>query len=168
VNRSRAETQEIFMRHRSPLMRVDLSSIPERSQILAARLIVVRTPERVGGDRDALKKPTMWVVEPCNRPWVEHEVNAFQYAKEKFWKQVGGFHWADDPDFLPVFLAHGPGRGKVNWWDFTLAVRFWTNGDHPNHGFMLHGDALDYMTGYTSKAKDMKNRPAVLVIYDPK
>jgi hypothetical protein len=163
-NQSRAETQEIFMRHRSPLMRVDLSSIPTGSHILAARLIVVRARE----DRDPHKNPTMWVVEPCNRPWEEHEVNAFQYAKDKFWKQIGGFHWANDPDFLPVFLAYGPGRGKVNWWDFTRAVRFWTSGDHPNHGFMLHGDAQDYMIGHTSKAKDIKNRPAVLVIYEPK
>jgi hypothetical protein len=80
-NVGRAETQEIFMRHRSPLMRVDLSSIPAGSQVLAARLIVVRAT--VDG-RDALNNPTMWVVEPCNRPWEEHEVNAFQYAKDKF------------------------------------------------------------------------------------
>jgi hypothetical protein len=163
-NRSQGETQEIFMRHRSPLMRVDLSSMPAGSQILAARLIVVRARE----ERDPRKNPTMWVVEPCNRPWEEREVNAFQYARDKFWKEVGGFHWGDDPDFLPVFLAYGPGRGKVNWWDFTQAVRFWTSGDHPNHGFMLHGDSQDYMTGYTRKAKDVKNRPAVLVIYEPK
>jgi hypothetical protein len=163
-NRGRDETQEIFMRHRSPLMRVDFSSIPTGSNILAAQLIVVRARE----DRDPRKAPTMWVVEPCNRPWVEHEVNAFQYAKDKFWKQVGGFHWGDDPDFLPVFLAYGPGRGKVNWWDFTLAVRFWTSGDHPNHGFMLHGDTHDYMTAYTRETKDIRNRPAVLVVYEPK
>jgi hypothetical protein len=163
-NQSRAETQEIFMRHRSPLMRVDLSSIPTGSDILAAQLIVVRARE----DRDPRKIPTMWVVEPCNRPWEEHEVNAFQYAKDKFWTQVGGFHWGKDPDFLPLFLAYGPGRGKVNWWDFTLAVRFWTSGEHPNRGLMLHGNSHDYMTGYTSKAKDISNRPAVLVIYEPK
>jgi hypothetical protein len=163
-NQGRAETQEIFMRHRSPLMRVDLATIPTGSQILAARLIVVRARN----DRDPRKNPTMWVVEPCNRPWEEYEVNAFQYAKDKFWKQVGGFHWGDDPDFLPIFLAYGPGRGKVNWWDFTLAVRFWTTGEHPNHGFMLHGDSHDYMTAYTREAKDIKNRPAVLVIYEPK
>jgi hypothetical protein len=167
-NQSRGETQEIFMRHRSPLMRVDLSSIPTGSQILAARLIVVRATDKVTDDRDPRKNPTMWVVEPCNRPWEEHEVNAFQYARDRFWKQVGGFHWGDDPDFLPMFLAYGPGRGKVNWWDFTQAVRFWTGGEHPNHGFMLHGDSRDYMTGYTSKARDVKNRPAVLVIYEPK
>ena len=47
-------------------------------------------------------------------------------------------------------------------------MRFWTSGDHPNHGFMLHGDSTDYMTGYTSKARDIKTRPAVLVIYVPK
>jgi hypothetical protein len=164
VNQGKADTQEIFMRHRSPLMRVDLSSIPTGSRILAAQLVVVRARE----DRDPHKNPTMWVVEPCNRPWEEYEVNTFQYARDKFWKQVGGFHWGDDPDFLPVFLAYGPGRGKVNWWDFTLAVRFWTSGDHPNHGFMLHGDAIDYMTAYTRKTKEVKNRPAVLVIYEPK
>jgi hypothetical protein len=165
-NRSRDQTQEIFMRHRSPLMRVDLSSIPTGSAILAARLIVVRATDTYA--TDPRKNPTMWVVEPCNRPWKEHEVNAFQYAKDKFWKEVGGFHWGDDPDFLPVFLAYGPGRGKVNWWDFTRAVRYWTNGKHPNHGFMLHGDARDYMVGYPRKAKDLLNRPAVLVIYEPK
>ena len=74
----------------------------------------------------------------------------------------------DDPDFLPTFLAYGPGRGKVSWWDFTRAVRYWTTGDHPNHGFMLHGDARDYMTSYTREAKERKHRPAVLVIYQPK
>lgn len=163
-NRGRAETQEIFMRHRSPLMRVDLSSIPTGSQILAARLLVVRATE----DRDPRKNPTMWVVEPCNRPWDEDEVNTFQYAKDKFWKDVGGFHWTDDPDFLPVFLAYGPGRAKVNSWDFTEAVRFWTGGEHTNHGFMLHGDSRDYMNGFTREAKVIKNRPAVLVIYEPK
>jgi hypothetical protein len=163
-NQSRTETHEIFMRHRSPLMRVDLSSIPTGSQILAARLIVVRARN----DRDPQKNPTMWVVEPCSRPWEESEVNAFQYAKGKFWKQVGGFHWGDDSDFPPVFLAYGPGRGKVNWWDFTLAVQYWTSSDHPNHGFMLHGDSRDYMIAYTRKARDIENRPAVLVIYEPK
>jgi hypothetical protein len=163
-NRGRAETHEVFMRHRSPLMRVDLSSIPLGSKILAARLIVVRA----GKERDPRKGPTMWVVEPCNRPWEEHEVNAFQYAAGKFWKEVGGFHWGDDPDFLPVFLAYGPGRGKVNWWDFTQAVRYWTRGDHPNHGFMLHGDSRDYMTAYTREAREVASRPAVLVIYEPK
>jgi hypothetical protein len=163
-NRSRGETQEFFMRHRSPLMRVDLSSIPTRSKILAAGLLVVRARM----DRDPVKNPTMWVVEPCNRPWEEHEVNAFQYANGKLWKQVGGFQWGDDPDFLPTFLAYGPGQGKVTWWDFTQAVRYWASGDHPNHGFMLHGDSHDYMTAYTRKAKDVANRPAVLVIYEPK
>jgi hypothetical protein len=163
-NRGRAEAQEVFMRHRSPLMQVDLTSLPAGSEILAARLVVVRARD----ERDPRKNPTMWVVEPCNRSWDEYEVNAFQYAKDKFWKEVGGFHWAEDPDFLPVFLAYGPAQGKVSWWDFTRAVRFWTNGDHVNHGFMLHGDSNDYMTCHTREAQELKNRPAVLVIYEPK
>ena len=52
----------------------------------------------------------MWVVEPCNRAWEEYEVNAFQYARDKFWKEIGGSIRDDDPDFLPTFLAFGPGR----------------------------------------------------------
>ena len=50
----------------------------------------------------------------------------------------------DDPHFWPTFLAYGPGRGKVNDWDFTEAVRFWADGKHANRGFMLHGDSHDY------------------------
>jgi hypothetical protein len=110
----------------------------------------------------------MWVVEPCNRPWEEYEVNAFEYARDKFWKDVGGMDWGDDGDFAPTFLAHGPGQGKVNTWDFTEAVRYWTEGKHPNHGFMLHGDSHDYMIAHSREAKEVKDRPAVLVIYERK
>ena len=47
----------------SPLMRVDLSSIPTGSSILAeARLVVVRASDKVLDDHDPTKKPTMWVV----------------------------------------------------------------------------------------------------------
>jgi hypothetical protein len=166
-NEGKSGTYEVFMRHRSPLMRVDLSSIPTGSQILAARLIVVRS-SKINEDRDPEKIPTMWVVEPCNRPWEETEVNAFEYAKDKFWKEVGGYHWGEDPDFLPVFLSRGPSQGKVNTWDFAEAVRFWTDGKHTNHGFMLHGDSHDYMIAHSRRATGFKERPAVLVIYEPK
>ncbi|HMF18594.1 MAG TPA: DNRLRE domain-containing protein [Gemmataceae bacterium] len=167
-NRGKSATHEIFMRHRSPLMRVDMSSIPAKSHILAAKLIVVRANDKIQDDHNPHKKPTMWVVEPCNRPWHEYEVNAFEYARDKFWKAVGGMHWDKDADFAPVFLAHGPGQGKVNVWDFTEAVRYWTGGKHPNHGFMLHGDSHDYMIGFSREAKNISDRPAVLVIYEPK
>lgn len=169
-NRGREASHEIFMRHRSPLMRVDLASIPAGANVLAAQLVVVKTSDRVLDDHDPGRRPTMWVVEPCNRPWDEYEVNAFQYARDKFWKDIGGFHRGDeDPDFLPIFLGFGPGRpGKVSTWDFTQAVRFWTDGRHDNHGFILHGDGADYMTAHTREAADIKNRPAVLVIYVPK
>jgi hypothetical protein len=168
-NRGHSATQEIFMRHRSPLMRVDFDSIPKGSNILAAELVIVRTAERTGEENNPARQPSMWVVEPCNRPWEEYEVDAFQYAKDKFWKDIGGYHWQDDVDFLPIFLAWGPGRpGKVNTWDFVHAVRFWTDGKHVNHGFMLHGDSHDYMTAHSREAAEIKNRPAVLVIYVPK
>jgi hypothetical protein len=167
-NHGKAAAQEVFMRHRSALVRVDLSSVPEGSTILAARLVVVRANDKYLDDHNPEKKPTLWVVEPCNRPWEENEVNAFEYAHDRFWKAVGGMHWGEDPDFLPVFLAYGPGQGKVNSWDFAEAVRFWTDGKHANHGFMLHGDSHDYMTAHSREAKDLKDRPAVLVIYEPK
>jgi hypothetical protein len=74
----------------------------------------------------------------------------------------------DDPDFWPTFLAYGPGRGTVNDWDFTEAVRFWADGKHANRGFMLHGDSHDYMIAHTREAKEVKGRPAVLLVYEPK
>jgi hypothetical protein len=168
-NRGRDASHEVFMRHRSPLMRVDLASIPPGSNVLAAQLVIVRTSDKVLDDHDPGKRPTMWVVEPCNRPWDEYEVNAFQYAKDRFWKDVGGHHTGDaDPDFLPVFLAFGPGRpGRVNTWDFTQAVRFWTTGTNANHGFMLHGDSADYMRAHTREAAAVTDRPAVYVSYVP-
>ena len=45
--------------------------IPAGSTILAAQLLVVRANARILDDHDPEKKPTMWVVEPCNRPWHE-------------------------------------------------------------------------------------------------
>jgi hypothetical protein len=165
LNTGKAATQEIFMRHRTALMRVDLSSIPPGAKVLAARLLIVRAVS--GTEVHNPKQPNLWVVEPCNRPWQEYEVNAMEYAKDKFWKEIGGFHWGEDPDFLPIFLAYGPGQPGVNIWDFTEAVRFWTSGAHPNHGFMLHGDSKDYMMAHAREAKEIKDRPAVLVIYEP-
>jgi hypothetical protein len=111
----------------------------------------------------------MWVAEPCNRPWEEYEVNAYEYAKDKFWKAIGGMYYGADPDFLPVYLAHGPSQGKVNTWDFTHAVRFWTDGKHANHGFMLHGNAGDWFPrAHSREATAVKDRPAIWVIYEPR
>jgi hypothetical protein len=160
-------TYEVFMRHRSPLMQVDLSFLPKDANILAATLLIVRS----GGlkEHDPQAGPTMWVVEPCNRPWVETEVNAYEYAKDKFWKVIGGMSWSEqDPDFRPLFLAHGPSQGKVNTWDFADAMRYWTSKGHENHGFLLHGDSKDYIMAYSREADDVKNRPAVYLIYEAK
>src|SRR5262249_17413680 len=41
-NQGKRASHEIFMRHRSPLMRVDLSSVPRGARILAAELVIVR------------------------------------------------------------------------------------------------------------------------------
>ena len=168
ANRGKSATHEIFMRHRSPLMRVDLSSIPAGADVLAAKLVVIRANPKFLDDHNPDAKPTMWVVEPCNRPWVEYEVNAYEFAKDKFWRTLGGVTGGEDPDFEPIFLAHGPGQGKVNTWDFTDAVRYWTDGKHANHGFMLHGDSHDYITGWSRESPEQRNRPAVLVVYEPR
>jgi len=161
ANFGKADQVESFMRHRGELMQVDLSSIPKGANILAARLIKIRA----GGE--AVTKPNLFVAEPCNRLWEENEVNGYEYAKDKFWKAIGGMYYGPDPDFLPLFLAFGPAQGAVNVWDFTRAVRFWTDGQHPNHGFFLHGDSGYYWRAFTREAKDIRNRPAVVVIYDP-
>jgi hypothetical protein len=166
-NHGRAAAHEIFMRHRSPLMRVDLSAIPAGSTVLAAKLLIVRA-RPASKEHDPEARPSMWVAEPCNRPWGEYEVNAYEYARDRFWKAVGGMYYGDDPDFLPVYLGHGPGGGRVNTWDFTAAVRFWTDGRHANHGFMLHGDGRDYIYGHTREARNPEDRPALLVIYEPR
>ncbi|MFO0966758.1 MAG: DNRLRE domain-containing protein [Gemmataceae bacterium] len=166
TNEGRHAGHEVFMRHRSPLMRVDLSSIPKGSTILDARLLVVRNYDKPIKEHNP-EQPNMWVVEPCNRPWEEYEVNAYEYAKDKFWKAIGGMYYGPDPDFLPIYLAHGPSQGKVNVWDFTEAVRFWTDGKHENHGFMLHGDAGDWFArAHAREAAEVRNRPAALVIYE--
>ncbi|HUR38166.1 MAG TPA: hypothetical protein VM222_01680, partial [Planctomycetota bacterium] len=168
-NGGRKETAEMFMRHRSPLQRVDLSSIPRGATIHSARLIVCRAGEAPDAEHDPLTHPTMWVAEPCNRAWVETEVNAYEYARDKFWKAIGGQYYGDDPDFHSVYLAYGPGRGRVGVWDFTEAVRYWTDGAHENHGFMLHGDGKDWMgRACFREYPDVRRRPAVLVVYEPK
>jgi hypothetical protein len=165
-NLGKRASHEVFMRHRSPLMQVDLSSIPKGAEILAGQLVILRA-NAPSKEHNPEEKPTMWVAEPCNRPWEEYEVNAYEYARDKFWREIGGRYYGDDPDFLPFFLAYGPGCGKVNVWDFTEAVRFWTSGGHANHGFMLHGDSHDYMIAHSREAAEVKNRPAVMVVYDP-
>ncbi len=153
------ETLEVFMRHRSVLMKVDLSAIPPKARILAARLILTRTEAKLP------MKPAMWIAEPCLRPWNEEEANGYEYAKGKLWKAVNGTYYGEDPDFLPIFLAHGVGGAPVNTWDFTEAVKFWTDGKHENHGFMLHGDSQDYMRIHSRESRDATKRPALAIIF---
>lgn len=163
---SLGETVEVFMRHRSVLMRTELGSIPKNAKVLAGRLVVTRAG---AADLKVPEKPNMWVTEPCNREWDATAANCYFFAKGKRWKGVSGLYYGQDPDFLPVFLSHGPaGGGAVSVWDFTEALTFWLDGKHANHGFFLHGDANDYMRMLTPKAKNLKERPALMVIYEPR
>jgi hypothetical protein len=161
-----SETVEVFMRHRSVLMRADLASIPQDAKVLAAKLVITRVQ---AADLKAPEKPNLWVAEPCNRDWDETQANCYFFAKGRLWKGVSGLYYGAEPDFWPVFLSHGPaGGGAVSAWDFTEAVKFWLDGKYANHGFFLHGDSNDYMRMYTPRAKDLKQRPALMVIYEPK
>jgi hypothetical protein len=161
------------LRGRPALSRVDLTSIPRDSAILAAQLVLVRSYPLV---KDWDSKHTFFVAECCNRPWQATEVNTFEYAKDHFWKEPMGCSWdGDDPDFLPMLIAYGPSQGTANFWDFTEAVKWWTEGEgegkHPNHGFTLYnspGPAADWLGVYTQRAKEVRQRPAKLVIYEPK
>ena len=159
------DTVEAFMRHRSVLMQADLSSIPKDATILAARLVVTRS---LGSDLKPPAKPNLWVAEPCNRDWDAASANCYCYAKGKYWKAVSGLYYGEGPDFWPVFIAHGPaGDGAVTVWDFGEAVKFWFDGRHANRGFFLYGDSNDYMLMYTPQVKDIKLRPALMVVYEP-
>lgn len=167
-NTGKSPSEEHFMRHRSVLMRADLSSIPKGSEILAAQLVVNRVGGYIDEGRNPEKDPNVWVAEPCNRPWVESEVNAYQYARGKFWKAVSGKYYGKDPDFFPLFFVLGPGGGQVSSWDFTEAVKFWTDGRQENHGFMLHGDSHDYLKAHYRESPEARKRPAIFVIYVPR
>jgi hypothetical protein len=91
----------------------------------------------------------------------------------------GQSYYGEDPDYLPIYVAHGPANGRqfpgaaqppALWWDFTEAARFWTDGKHENHGFFFHcggGDEPLYLVAFTCQAKDIKTRPALMVIYEP-
>jgi hypothetical protein len=166
-NTGKSQTEEAFMRHRSLIMRADLSSIPKGSTILAARFILVAADTQFEKGRDPRVDANLWVAEACNRPWVESEVNAYEYAKDKFWKAVGGMYYGEDPDFRPLYLAYGPGNAPVSSWDFTEAVKYWTEGAHENHGFFLHGDSFHYMgRAFCRESKEIRNRPAILAVYE--
>jgi hypothetical protein len=161
-----SDSAEVFMRHRSVLMRADLASIPPGARILAARLVITRVG---AADLKPPEKANLWVTEPCNRDWDATSANCYFYAPGKQWKGVSGLYYGEDPDFLPIFLSHGPaGSGEVSVWDFTHAIRFWQEGKQTNRGFFLHGDSSHYMRMVTPTAKNVRQRPAVLVIYEPK
>jgi hypothetical protein len=158
---------ETCFRNRPGFLRVDLSSIPKGSGVLAARLIVARGGA-IGNNWET--KPTMFVVEPCNRPWKEYEVNVFEYAKDCFWNEYAAETWGEGGDCDAVLLAHGPSGGKASSWDFAEAVRYWTDGKHANNGFILYGSPnyVDYLHAATRECPVVANRPAVMVIYEPR
>jgi hypothetical protein len=75
-----ADWMEVTFRGRPAMMRLDFSSIPNGSEILAAQLVLLRAGE-LAKDWDT-RRP-YFVAEFCNRPWKEAEVNTFEYAKDQ-------------------------------------------------------------------------------------
>jgi len=159
---------ETCFRARPGFLRVDLSSIPKDATILAARLILVRGLSIIATNWET--KPTLFVAEPCRREWNESEVNCFEYAKDQFWKDYSAQSWGEDGDCDAVMLAHGPAAGKTLTLDFAEAVKYWTVGRHENHGFIIYGSPkyIDYFHTATRESPTISNRPALLVIYEPK
>ncbi len=166
---------EFFLRRRTFLMKADLSSIPVRSKILAARLLVVKTSSPKTGDPRSdygpIVRPAFFVAEACNRDWDEAVANGIEYAEGKFWKEICGEYWSGgDPDFFPLVIAYGQAGYDQNVFDFTEAVRYWTEGRHPNFGFTMYSfpPYMEYCTVWTRHVQDVKKRPALMVIYEPK
>lgn len=158
--------KEIFMRHRSALMRFDLSHLPKESKIYHASLLVCRT-KLVEPSRCHLM-PNLWVMELCNRPWVESETNAFQYAKRKYWNNYSARKWdGKNPDSLPIYAAYGPGQGETNVWDMTEVTKKWVDRSLSNHGFWLYGNSKDWLLrAHYSESNVASKRPALFVIYE--
>jgi len=161
---SKFDTKEAFMRHRSVLLQPDLTPIPKGVKILSASFVVTRVMDK---DSKPIDKPNLYVAEPCNRDWDANFANCYYYAKGKHWKAVSGMYYGDDPDFFPVLLFHGPGSAPVTSWDFTAGMKFWIEQGHENHGFFLYGNAGDYMRIFMPSAKDIRQRPAIWVVYSP-
>ena len=168
-NRAKSDFMEVFSRRSCPLMQVDLGSIPAGSDILSAQLVLATDPRYTKATADPAYKPTLIVAEACNRPWVETEVNGLEYAKGKFWTDFASQSWGEDGDCGAIYLSYGPGNGNANAWDFTHAVRYWTEGKHTNHGFIIssQGKYVHALSIFTYRCKDMKKRPCVAVIYEP-
>lgn len=166
VNHGKDPMYEIFMRHRAALMRIDLSHLPKDSKIYHASLLVCRT-KLVEPSRCQLM-PNLWVMELCNRPWVENEANAFQYARHKYWNNYSGKKWdGKNPDSLPIYAAYGPGQGETNVWDMTEITKKWVDGSISNHGFWLYGDSKDWLLkAHYSESTDASKRPTLFVIYE--
>ncbi len=159
ANIAGAPSLELFSRGRAPLMQADLSVIPEGAEILSAQLVLVLA-KGPGGP---------YAVEACNRPWVEKEYTWTRYAKDKFWQDSNGFSWlGDDPDFWPVYIAYGVCYEKTGIFDFKEAVKFWTDGKHKNYGFIIYGSGQEKARAYSCNVKDVKQRPAIYVVYEPK
>lgn len=167
-NSGRSGEIETCFRNRPGFLRVDLASIPKGADILAARLVATRAGASPDNNWD--HKPTMFVVEPVRREWKEYEVNVFEYARDAFWSEYSGETWGEGGDCDAVLLAHGPAAGKALSLDFAEAVKWWTSGAHENHGFILYGAPkyVDYFHVSTRECPTVGNRPAVMVVYEPK
>jgi len=172
---------EMFLRRRAALLRADLSSIPAGAEILAARLVLVKADKPQTEGAYSVFKPAFLYCEPCNRPWVESEMNGIEYAKGKFWKEIDGMDWGDadpaspgyaatGPDFPPLIVAWGQAGYNIDTLDFTAAVKYWASGGRANHGWVMcsPGTAMEYTHIWSRESANVKDRPALMIVYEPR
>lgn len=170
ANFGTADRIEVALRLRPAFFRADLACIPAGATIHAARLLLVRHDYSVrGAGEKNLSARTLFVAEPCLKPWQELEINPFEYARGRFWQDICGTSWeGPEADFAPVLLAHGPGGRLVSTWDFTYALRYWVTERNPNHGFCLYAAPSlgSFLYVWSREAREVLNRPALVVIYE--
>ena len=174
---------EMFLRRRAAILRADLSVIPKGANVLAAELVLVKAddPAKSEAAYSVTLKPALLYCEPCNRPWVESEMSGIEYAKGKFWKEIDGMDWRDadpaapgyaatSPDFPPLIVACGQAGYNIDTLDFTEAVRYWTSGAHENNGWVMcsPGTAMEYTHIWSREAANVKDRPALIIVWEPK
>jgi hypothetical protein len=159
----RATRAQGFSRYegdRGILMQADLTSIPKGATILAAKLALRSVNKNSAG-------VLAWWALPCNREWEEAAANSYFFAKGKRWKAVNGVYYGADPDFLPIILGYTSFvNGDVFDMEFKAAMKMWVDGKHANHGFLLQSGTSAPL--YTHRAKEIKRRPMLMVIYEPK
>lgn len=151
-----------------PLIKWDLSSIPQGSTIISAEMRLY-SHENMAGDQITINahrvlrpwiEGTSWAVEePGSASWVE-------YGQGTAW-EIAGADGAGDKS--PEILASTTNSG-IGWssWAITSAVQSWVNGDWENNGLILMStdETQSNVKVFTSsEGKDQNLIPVLNIVY---